>query len=461
MTAGPLRVAIVGAGPSGFYAAEFLQRQADPVEIDLLDRLPTPFGLVRGGVAPDHPKIKAVTRVYEKCATHPSFRFLGNVTVGRDLTVEELRRHYHAVIWAVGAETDRQLGIPGEALAGSHAATEFVGWYNGHPDFRDRSFDLTQESAAVIGLGNVAMDVTRILASSPEELAGTDIAPYALQALRASQVRTIYLLGRRGPVQAAFTNPELKELGELAVTDVQVDPAELELDPASAAELADGSHREAEKNLHTLRGFATRPLGGKPRRIILRFLVSPTALEGAGRVERIVLGRNRLDRDASGAIQARPTGEMESVPVGLAFRSVGYRGVGIPGLPFDERRGIIPNEGGRILNIPSGTALPGAYAVGWIKRGPTGVIGTNKPDAGETAERLLDDWRAGNLPAAEPDRDAILRLLADRRVDVVSWTDWQALDAHEVAAGAAHGAPRCKVTDVAEMLAIVRKAREG
>jgi NADPH-dependent glutamate synthase beta subunit-like oxidoreductase len=253
VTASPLRVAIVGAGPSGFYAAEFLQRQADPVEIDLLDRLPTPFGLVRGGVAPDHPKIKAVTRVYEKCAAHPSFRFLGNVMVGRDLTVEELRRHYHAVIWAVGAETDRQLGIPGEALAGSHAATEFVGWYNGHPDFRDRSFDLTQESAAVIGLGNVAMDVTRILASSPEELAGTDIAPYALEALRASQVLTVYLLGRRGPVQAAFTNPELKELGELAVTDVQVDPAELELDPASAAELADGSHREAEKNLHTLR----------------------------------------------------------------------------------------------------------------------------------------------------------------------------------------------------------------
>ncbi|HET9293294.1 MAG TPA: FAD-dependent oxidoreductase [Gemmatimonadales bacterium] len=461
MTAGPLRVAIVGAGPSGFYAAEYIQRHADPVEIDLIDRLPTPFGLVRGGVAPDHPKIKAVTRVYEKSAAHPSFRFLGNVTVGRDLTVEELRRHYHAVIWAVGAETDRQLGIPGEGLTGSHAATEFVGWYNGHPDYRDRVFDLTQESAAVIGLGNVAMDVTRILASSPEELASTDIAPYALEALRASRVRTIYLLGRRGPVQAAFTNPELKELGELGVTDIQIDPVELELDPASAAELVDGEHREAEKNLHTMREFAARPLGGKPRRIILRFLVSPTAIEGAGCVERIVLGRNRLERDARGTIQAQPTGETESVPVGLVFRSVGYRGVAIPGLPFDERRGIIPNEAGRVLDAPGGAVLPGAYAVGWIKRGPTGVIGTNKPDAGETAERLLEDWQAGHLPAAEADRDAILRLLADRGIETVSWADWRALDAHEVAAGSTYGAPRCKVTDVAEMLAIVRKARSG
>jgi ferredoxin--NADP+ reductase len=461
VTAGPLRVAIVGAGPSGFYAAEYIQRRADPVEIDLIDRLPTPFGLVRGGVAPDHPKIKAVTRVYEKAATHPSFRFLGNVTIGRDLSVEELRRHYHAVIWAVGAETDRHLGIPGEALAGSHAATEFVGWYNGHPDYRNRTFDLAQEAVAVIGLGNVAMDVTRILASSPEELASTDIAPYALEALRASQVRTIYLLGRRGPVQAAFTNPELKELGELAVTDIQVDPGELELDPASAAELVDGEHREAEKNLHTLREFAARPIGGKPRRIILRFLVSPVALEGDGRVARIVLGRNRLERDASGTIQARPTGEMDSAPVGLVFRSVGYRGVAIPGLPFDERRGIIPNEGGRIIEGPGSAVVPGAYAVGWIKRGPTGVIGTNKPDAGETAERLLEDWQSGALPAPEPERDAILRLLTGRGVDVVSWADWRVLDAHEVAAGVPHGAPRCKVTDVAEMLAIVRKAREG
>jgi ferredoxin/flavodoxin---NADP+ reductase len=461
VTAGPLRVAIIGAGPSGFYAAEYLQRRAEPVEIDLIDRLPTPFGLVRGGVAPDHPKIKAVTRVYEKAATHPSFRFLGNVTVGRDLSVEELCRHYHAVIWAIGAETDRQLGIPGEALAGSHAATEFVGWYNGHPDYRDRTFDLTAEAVAVIGLGNVAMDVTRILASSPEELAGTDIAPYALEALRASQVRTIYLLGRRGPVQAAFTNPELKELGELAVTDIQVDPAELELDPASAAELVDGEHREAEKNLRTLREFAAHTPSGKPRRIILRFLVSPAALEGAARVERILLARNRLERDAAGTIQARPTGETESASVGLVFRSVGYRGVAIPGLPFDERRAIVPNDSGRILHTPGGAVIPGAYAVGWIKRGPTGVIGTNKPDAVETAERLLEDWQAGTLPAPAPDRDAILRLLTGRGVDVVSWADWRALDAHEVAAGAPHGAPRCKVTDVAEMLAIVRKAREG
>ena len=235
MTASPLRVAVVGAGPAGFYAAEHLLRQERPVTVDLFDRLPTPFGLVRGGVAPDHPKIKSVTRIYDKVAAHPGFRFFGNVTAGRDLTVDDLARHYHAVVWAVGAEAERRLEIPGEDLAGSHTATEFVAWYNGHPDFRDRPFDLSQETAAVVGVGNVAMDVTRILASDPGELARTDIAGYALEALRASRVRTIYLLGRRGPAQAAFTNPELKEFGELSLADVVVRPEDLALDPATRA----------------------------------------------------------------------------------------------------------------------------------------------------------------------------------------------------------------------------------
>ena len=349
MAEAPLRVAVVGSGPAGFYTAEHLLRQERPVTVDLFDRLPTPFGLVRGGVAPDHPKIKSVTRVYDKVAAHPGFRFFGNVTAGRDLTTEDFARHYHAVVWAVGAETDRRLDIPGEDLAGSHTATEFVAWYNGHPDFRDRRFDLSQESAAVVGVGNVAMDVTRILASDPEELARTDITPYALAALRESRVRTIYLLGRRGPAQAAFTNPELKEMGELALADVVVRPADLVIDPATRAALDATPDREAEKNLKTLQGFVERGLLGRPRRVELRFCTSPLRLEGTGRVERIILGTNRLEPGTRG-VQAVPTGIEESVPVGLVFRSVGYRALPVAGVPFDEARAVIPNDRGRVLD---------------------------------------------------------------------------------------------------------------
>ena len=460
MTASPLRVAVVGAGPAGFYAAEHLLRQERPVTVDLFDRLPTPFGLVRGGVAPDHPKIKSVTRVYDKVAAHPGFRFFGNVTAGRDLTVDDLARHYHAVVWAVGAEAERRLEIPGEDLAGSHTATEFVAWYNGHPDFRDRPFDLSQETAAVVGVGNVAMDVTRILASDPGELARTDIAGYALEALRASRVRTIYLLGRRGPAQAAFTNPELKEFGELSLADVVVRPEDLVLDPATRAALDAAPDREAEKNLKTLQGFVERGLLGRPRRIEFRFCTSPLRLEGAGRVERIVLGANRLEAGARG-VQAVPTGAEESVPVGLVFRSVGYRARPVPGVPFDAHRAVIPNDRGRVIASAGGAVVPGWYVAGWIKRGPSGVIGTNKPDAAETAERLLEDAERGALPLpAEPAPEAVWNTLRSRGVEVVTWTDWQALDAHEVAAGTARSAPRDKVTDTGEMLAIIRGARQ-
>jgi ferredoxin--NADP+ reductase len=456
----PLRVAIVGSGPAGFYTAEHLLRQERPLSVDLFDCLPTPFGLVRGGVAPDHPKIKSVTRVYDKVAANPAFRFFGNVRAGRDLSAEDFGRHYHAVVWAVGAEADRRLDIPGEDLAGSHTATEFVAWYNGHPDFRDRRFDLGQESAAVVGVGNVAMDVTRILASDPEELARTDITGYALAALRESRVRTIYLLGRRGPAQAAFTNPELKELGELALADVVVRPADLVLDPATRASLEATPDREAEKNLKTLQGFVERGLLGRPRRIELRFCTSPLRLEGEGRVERMVLGANRLEAGARG-VQAVPTGDEESVPVGLVFRSVGYRALPLPGVPFDSGRAVIPNERGRVLAAPGGAVVPGSYVAGWIKRGPSGVIGTNKPDAAETAERLLEDAAEGRLPAPpEPAMAAIPLLLRTRGVEVVGWPDWQALDAHEVASGAARGAPREKVTETGEMLTIIRGARQ-
>lgn len=461
MTAGPLRVAIIGAGPSGFYAADHLLKQDRQVEVDLFDRLPTPYGLVRGGVAPDHPKIKSVTRVYEKVAAHPAFRFFGNVTAGRDVSADELRRHYHAVVWSVGAESDRTLDIPGEDLPGSHTATEFVGWYNGHPDFQNRRFDLTHEAAVVVGVGNVAMDVTRILASDPDDLAKTDITASALAALRASKVRTIHLLGRRGPAQAAFTNPELKELGELPLADVVVRPEDLELDPATVAALAASPDREAEKNLKTLRGFLERGVAGRPRRIELRFLTSPLRIEGDGRVERVIVGANRLEAGPRG-VQAVATGAETSLPAGLVFRSVGYRALPVSGVPFDERRAVIPNRLGRVLAAAEGAEVPGFYVAGWIKRGPSGIIGTNKPDAVETVGSLLEDADAGALvEPAVTDRGAILALLEARGVEVVRWGDWQALDAHECAAGAVRGAPREKITDTGEMLAVIRRARQG
>ena len=446
-------VAIIGSGPSGFYAAEHLLKHLPGVALDLFDRLPTPFGLVRGGVAPDHQKIKSVTRVYEKIAAHPGFRFFGHVRIGADLSREELLRHYHAVVYACGAQSDRALGVPGESLAGSHAATEFVGWYNGHPDYRDRVFDLAQEHVAVIGMGNVAVDVVRVLARTPEELHGTDIAGHALEALRQSRVRHIYMIGRRGPVQGAYTNPELKELGEMAGADIVVRPEDLELDAGSAAILARGDDKGLERNIETLRAFAARPLTGKRKVIHLRFQLSPLELQGAGRVERMILGQNRLVSGASGEIRAEATGERETLAAGLVFRSVGYYGEGIPGVPFDGKRGIIPNQQGRVLAGPDAPA-PGEYVAGWIKRGPSGVIGTNKPDAVESADHLLADAAAGRLnPAIEPGRAGIERLLASRGVRVVSWADWQRLDQLEQGRGKALGRPRLKFTSVAEMLA--------
>ncbi len=447
----PLRVAIVGTGPSGFYAAEHLLKKHPGVEIDLFDRLPTPFGLVRGGVAPDHQKIKSVTRVYEKIASQPGVRFLGNVLIGRDLTREEVLDHYDAVIYAFGAHSDRTLGIPGEHLAGSHAATEFVGWYNGHPDYQDHSFDLSQENVVVIGVGNVAVDVTRVLSRTPEELAKTDIAPYALEVLQNSGVKNVYMVGRRGPVQAAFTNPELKELGEMPGADIVVLPNELVLDEGSRATLARAEERTAEKNLHTLEAFASKPQEGKPMRIHLRFLLSPLELHGDGSVEAVKLARNRLVATANGDLRAEPTGETEVIPAGLVFRSVGYLGTGIPGVVFDAKRGIMPNEGGRVVTAP-GTASQGEYVVGWIKRGPTGVIGTNKPDATETTDHLLEDFTSGKLERTLSPRDEIDRMLEQRGVRVVTWEDWRKLDQIERERGAALGRPRLKFTTVADML---------
>ena len=452
--AAPLRVAIIGSGPSGFYAAEHLQDQSGlEVQIDMYDRLPTPFGLVRGGVAPDHQKIKSVTRVYDKIAAHPEFRFYGNVEMGRDITHADLSAYYHAIIYAVGARTDRRMGIPREHLPGSHSATEFVGWYNAHPDFRSLGFDLTSRSAAVVGNGNVAMDLARILASPREVLAQTDIAEHALHALEDNGIQEIHVLGRRGPAQAAFTNKELKELGELPGVDVIVDPADVALDPLSAAAVERTPNRTRDRNLELLREFSERPVVGAPRRIILHFLVSPVEIIGTERVEGLSIVHNELYESEDGSIRPRPTDRITTLPLGLVFRAIGYQGVPLPGIPFDAMRGVIPNELGRIMDPATAGPVEGEYVVGWIKRGPQGIIGTNKPDSQETVNSLLADLRTGNLHKQEvPPRAVLERLLSERRRDFVSYEDWQLIDLLEQERGRASGAPRVKFSKVEEML---------
>ena len=459
---GPLRIAIVGAGPAGFYAADALLKQTDiPVSVDMFDRLLTPFGLVRHGVAPDHLKIKTVTKAFAQTAVAPGFRFFGNVEFGRDLTVDDLRKHYHEVIFTTGAQTDRRMGIPGEDLERSHPATAFVAWYNGHPDYCHLKFDLEQESVAIVGVGNVAIDVARILCLSHEELLRTDMPDYAVEALSKSKVKDVYLLGRRGPAQAAFTNPELKELGELEVADVLIRPEEAELDEVSRAEVEAANDRMLAKKVEMIAEYAARPPAGREKRLHMRFLVSPTELVDDGHVGvgAMKLVRNVLKRSDSGAISAEATSETETIPVGLVFRSVGYRGVALPGVPFHERWGVIANKQGRVTD-EADTQVAGEYVAGWIKRGPSGVIGTNKPCAVESVAAMLQDAVAGATwsPVA-PSPDSVEALLRSRGVDFTSFEDWCALDAAELAAGEACARPRVKFGSKDEMWACL--GREG
>lgn len=445
-----LRIAIVGSGPAGFYAAEALLAAGVAVEVDMIEALPAPFGLVRYGVAPDHEKIKSIIARYEKTAALEGFALLGNVVVGRDIAVDEMRRFYDAIIFANGAQTDRRLGIPGEDLPGSYTATEFVAWYNAHPDYRDRVFDLSHERAIVIGQGNVAVDVARILCKTVDELKDTDIAAHALAALAHSRVRDVWMVGRRGPVQGAFTPPEVKELGELADCDAVVDPAELELNDASRAEIDVLKWRDARKNHELLARMASRPATGKARRLRIAFFRGPRMLAGASRVEAVEFEKNTLSGEA-GAQRATGTGVVERIEAGAVFRSVGYRGLPLAGVPFDEKGGVFPNIEGRITR--DGVVVPGLYAVGWIKRGPSGVIGTNKPDSFETVKHVLAD--ASGLPrCAEPSRAAVVSLLESRGVRVVGYEDWKRIDAAETSRGAAVGKPREKFIRVEEMLAV-------
>jgi ferredoxin--NADP+ reductase len=436
----PLRVAVVGSGPAGFYAASALFAAGVGAEVDMIERLPTPWGLVRLGVAPDHPKIKSVSRAFERIALNPGFRFLGNVEVGRDLSHEELVRLYDAVVYSVGAQADRRMGIPGEDLPGSWPATELVAWYNGHPDFQDLDFDLSARRVVVVGAGNVAVDVARMLALTPEELAPTDTTDAAIEAIAGSGIEEIVMVARRGPAQAAFTTPELIELGELAGADVVVDPADLE-----GAVPHDSN---AERNLETLREFAAREPAGRPKRLVLRFFRSPVEILGDGRVQAVRLVRNVLDENE----RAVATDEVETLDCGLVFRSVGYRGVALPEVPFDESRGTIRNAGGRVLG-EDGEPLSGVYCAGWIKRGPSGVIGTNKKDASETVERLLEDLAAGRLERKGVPGLAVDELLAERGVRCVEQAGWCAIDELERAAGEPLGRPRVKLCTWGELLA--------
>jgi ferredoxin--NADP+ reductase len=457
----PLRIAVVGSGPAGFYTVQALLREAPGlIEIDMFDRLPAPFGLVRYGVAPDHPKIKNVTAVYDKLARDPRFRFFGNVQYGVDLRRDDLERFYHQSVFATGAQSDRRLAIPGEDLIGSHPATDFVAWFNGHPDFVDHQFELDCRRAVVIGVGNVAVDVARILCRTPEELASTDIADHALERLRASRIRRVELLGRRGPIQAKFTTPEVRELGELADTDASTLPSETELDPLTRELLESDGDKATRRKLEILQDWSTRPRTGKGRRLRLRFLVSPTEILGddSGRVRGVRLVRNKLIRDDSGSLRAVGTGEVENLECGIVFRSVGYRGVAVPDLPFDDRDGVLPNVNGRIVDPSTSSPVRGFYASGWIKRGPSGIIGTNKPDALETVRSMLEDLREGRPgPDRRPGRETLESVFRERAVRYVSYPEWLELDRIELARGQASGRPRVKFVDREAMF----KALEG
>jgi ferredoxin--NADP+ reductase len=455
------RVAVIGSGPAGFYACEHLfKRTEHNFSIDMFDRLPTPHGLVRSGVAPDHQKIKSVTRVYDKIATNENFRFFGLVEYGKHITIDDLKRHYHIIIFATGAQTDRKMNIPGEDLEGSHTATEFVAWYNGHPDYKDYKFDLTQEKVAIVGVGNVAVDVARILCRTQAELMQTDIADYALEALKKSSVKEVYLLGRRGPAQAAFTNPEVKELGNLddahAITRIE----EVELDEFTKELLKNKEDRSLVKKIEILNAYSEDIEFQKSKKLHIRFLVSPVEIIGdqEGKVKAVKLVKNELYKTDDGSLRSRATGETEELEAGLVFRSIGYHGVPLPEVPFHEKWGVIHNEKGRVIDPETNLHVPGIYSTGWIKRGPTGVIGTNKQDSGETVECIIEDIESGHLLSPEASNPSdISDLINERQPQHFSYEDWLRLNELEILKGEEQGRPRVKYTSIEDMLKAVKK----
>jgi ferredoxin--NADP+ reductase len=459
-----LRVAVIGAGPAGFYTAEQLLKQNEfPIEVDLYDRLPTPYGLVRGGVAPDHQKIKSVTKVYERTAHKPGFRYFGHVDYGTDITLDDLKKHYHQIVFATGTQSGKLLKIPGADLLGNHPASDFVSWYNGHPDYRDLIFDLSHQRATIIGMGNVALDIARMLALTPEELRRTDMADYAIEALSGSNIQEITILGRRGPLQAAFTTPELKELDDLAGADVRILPEEVSLDPLSLEELNERADRTTVNKVRIIQDFAAQTQNGKPKTLTIRFLISPVEIygDGSGQVNRLRLVKNKLFQTEVGTLRPLPTDEYEEMPAGLVFHAIGYKGVPLPGVPFNERWGTIPNQQGRVVDPGTEKTIPGIYAVGWIKRGPSGVIGTNKLDAIETVDGMLADLREGLiLDPPYPDANLAEDTVRQNQPRYVVFRDWKHLDNIEVARGEAENRPRVKFTEVEVMLEQVEQVQE-
>ena len=457
------KIAVIGSGPAGFYAAgELFRQQSWSIKVDMFDRLPTPYGLVRGGVAPDHQKIKSVTKIYSRIAENDNFRFFGNVEFGTDIHRSDLLGHYDALIYAVGSPSDRSLGIPGEELPGSYSATEFVAWYNGHPDFREHKFNLSAKDVFVIGMGNVALDVARILAKTPEELSKTDIADYALETLFESQIEDIWLVGRRGPLQAAFTPVEAREFLELESADVMLEGGPLKLDAESQRILETDASKDTKKNIEILKQISEKNSSNKKKRVHFLFLASPLEILGNGCVEKIRMVRNELVKRDDGSLRPQATSDFMEENAGLIFRSIGYHGNPLADVPFDHNSGTIPNECGQIIDEDQDKSLrTREYVAGWIKRGPTGVIGTNKQDAVETVHRMLETFLQEKIePRQQTDNSGIESLLKERNVDYVSFEDWKLLDEYETEAGQAQERPRVKVTSIEKMLEIIRDKKK-
>jgi ferredoxin--NADP+ reductase len=451
-----MRVAIVGSGPAAFYAASELIALKG-VQVDMFERLLTPYGLVRSGVAPDHPGTKAVTDIFRTLERRKNFRLHLGVQIGVDLTHEELLAHNHAVIYAVGASSDRRLGINGEDLPGSHTATEFVGWYNGHPDYAERTYDLSGERAVIVGNGNVALDVARILLTDPDDLDRTDIADHALEVLRTSNIREVVVLGRRGVAQAGYTNPEMMALRHLPGVDLVIDPDEAQIDPVTQGILDSPETESSVKAKVSLaRKVADEGGRGATKRLVLRYLTSPTEISGTDRVESVDVTRNALELTDSGAVVAVPTDTTETIETTLILRAVGYRGVPVPGVPFDDARGVISNNEGRVVTLVDEEPIQGVYATGWVKRGPSGVIGTNKKCAADTVDLLLQDYVAGALADPPQDAESFADLVSERAPEVVDFAGWSLIDKAEKAAGKPRKRPRVKFVDVDSMMAVVR-----
>lgn len=455
------RVAVVGSGPAAFYTADALFKSGvEGVRVDLFDRLPVPFGLVRGGVAPDHQKIKSVVKVYDKIAANDGFRFFGNVSLGRDIQVDDLNTHYHQVVYAFGCESDTKLGIAGEDLAGVYAATDFVGWYNCHPDHRNHVFDLANaKRVALVGNGNVAMDVARILLASPDELQKTDIAEHSLETLRQSTVEEVILLGRRGPAQAAFSPKEIAEIAEIPHVDVVISKEDATLDELSAAWLEKEGARSQHRNVEFCTKQAELGEGEQKQKLRCRFLVSPTALRGdGGKLKGVTVEHMKLQADDSGTPRPRAMGTSEELHVDLLFKAIGYRGEPVAGVPFEERKGIVPNVDGRVVEQIGGPERVGHYAAGWCKRGPTGLIGTNSLDAKETVVAMKADHTEGKL--LSPSKTDIAPVLAERGIDAVSWADWQRLDEWERQQGESRRKLRHKLASIEELMTVIAELRQ-